>query len=375
MKLNIFLTSSNGRHFAMDRLRTLRVATMAVGFFALLGAFGSVAAQPKIVLETTPTQTEIPLEAGSNVIIDPLSGDITARPADPAACSGSGDCDAQVDLISFTVNPSTVAQNLSFSASFSQRGAWECERTGLPGTDWDTTWTAPNQLQSVVNVGSTNTGPYTLTLTCRNGTSGGDAIDSIQRSLTVIDGGGSADCTGRTPPTAWSRENNADASVPTKTTQTWISMFGGDGFPNGDGVNMRIRSNRYGAFSFNTGTSGQSGQINFADLGASVINVRQGPAVVSLSACEGDFLPQTGDQALCRLAGVGSIVPNFQWKRSSAPPITACVLPPNENFFLNVTFINSSTVNDPDPNNWVWGCASDAPPLACGWRMTHTFTP
>jgi len=362
------LTNRRARQFS---------AAMVLPLLALCS--GQLLAQPRIILQTTPAPTEIPLQASSNVIIDPLTGDITATPDDPAACTGTGtgDCDAQVDVISFSVNPSSVSQGQSFTATFSQRGAWECERTGLPGTTWNTTWAAPGTGQLTVIVGSSiDPDTYSLTLTCRNGTSGGASIDFLSRSLTVTaaTGGGPQSCIddGRVPPSAWTRESNADASVPTKITQTWISMFGGTGFPNGDGSNMRIRSNRYGAFSFNTGTAGQSGQINFADLGASVINVRQGPAVVSLSPCPGDFLPQTGTAALCRLTGVGSVIPNFQWKRSTQAPITACILPPNSDYFLNVTFINSATVGQANPDNWVW---PDAPPLACGWRMTHSFTP
>jgi len=376
------LHADTGIRTAVVRARSaLLSAAFVLPFLTIFAT--QLLAQPKIILQTTPGPTEIPLQAASNVIIDPLTGDITAIPDDPEACTGTGTgaCDAQVDVISFNVNPSTVSQGQTFVASFNQRGAWECERTGLPGTTWDSTWATPGTGQFSVIVGSAvDPATYTLTLTCRNGTSGGAAIDSLSRSLVVnaSSGGGTPQfCLdqGRVPPSAWTQELNADASAQSKVTQTWISAFGGTGFPFGDGINMRIRSNRYAAFFFNTGTEGQSGQINFSDLGASVINVRQGRAMVSLSACPGDFLPQSGTAALCRLPGVGSAIPNFGWRRSTAAPVTACVLPPNAEFYLNVTFITQETEGETNPNNWDWGCAPDAPPLACGWRMTHSFSP
>ena len=340
-----------------------------------------VQAQPKIILQTNPTPTEIPLQTASNVVIDPMTGDITATPADPAACTGTGpgDCDAQVDLISFTVNPSTISQGQSCTATFSQRGAWECERTGLPGTTWDTTWAAPGTGQVTVLVGSgVDPDTYTLTLTCRNGTSGGQAIDSLSRSLVVnasTGGGTPQSCIdeGRLPPSTWTRERNASADVTSKVTETWISMFGGTGFPTGDAENMRIRTNRYGAFFFNTGTTGQSGQINFADLTGNIIGVRTVPAIASMSPCPGDFLPQTGSAARCRLTGVGGLNPPFQWTRLISQQTFRCLLPPNQDFYFNVSYVSPATENSTNPENFDWQCSTTEPTLPCGHRMTTTF--
>ncbi|MGB0513468.1 MAG: hypothetical protein ACPGJE_01355, partial [Wenzhouxiangellaceae bacterium] len=193
MKLNIFLTSLIQRSSACDQPSVARSASAAMVFSVLVCAFGSVAAQPKIILQTLPDPTEIPLAASSNVIIDPLSGDITAIPADTAACSGtgSGDCDAQVSTIAFNINPSTIQQGQAFTATFSQRGAWECSRSGLTGTSWNTTGFIAPFTQVTTLVGTAVTpGDYTLVYTCRNGIASPDALDTLSRVLTVQEASG-----------------------------------------------------------------------------------------------------------------------------------------------------------------------------------------
>ncbi len=375
-------------HAPKLRSRGLLISRLrAACLLALLTIFtGPLLAQPKIVLQTTPGPTEIPLQAASNVIIDPLSGDITATPADPAACTatGSGDCDAQVDVISFSVNPSTVSQGQSFTATFSQRGAWECERTGLPGTTWNTAWAAPGSGQLSVLVGSAiSPDSYTLTLTCRNGTSGGQAIDSLSRGIVVTAGGGGGtpqSCidSGRVPPSTWQRETNADVENPSNTTLTWTQMFGGSGglqFPEARAKDVRVRSNRYAAFSFNTGTAGLFGQVTISDPFANV-GLQRGPVLVSMSPCPGDFKPQTGTAALCRRPSVGGLaISAFPWTRNSAAAAARCLIPPNTDYYFNVTFTDEASWSQTDPQLLNWQCNDDFPTSTCAVRMSvlNTF--
>ncbi|GAB4172547.1 MAG: hypothetical protein Kow0020_07620 [Wenzhouxiangellaceae bacterium] len=336
----------------------------------------SVSAQPKIVLQTTPGPTEIPLQSQSNVIIDPLTGDITATPADPAACTATGTCDAQVDVISFTVNPSTLNQGQSFSATFSQRGAWECERTGLPGTTWNSGYTAPPSSPFTVLVGtSVQPGNYTLTLRCRNGTSGGAAIDELSQTLTVNQstGGGTPQfCIdeGRVPPSSWTQELNADYFNQAKTTDSWFALFETN-FPQGSPVTARIRQNRYGAFFFNSGTTAQAGQIQFADMPGNVIGVNRAPALVSFSQCPGDFVPQSGAQARCRITQVGGANPSFQWTRLSSESAFRCLIAPNTEYYFNVTYVSVGSQNATNPENLVWECVA-GDPKPCGHLLQGT---
>jgi len=342
---------------------------------ALIGVCGLAAAQdpdpPKIILQTDPEPTEIPLQDSSSVIINPLSGDITATPADPAACSGSGgDCDAQVDVISLTT-PSEVFQGQSFTATFNQRGAWECARSGLPGTDWDSDFVAPGSQQvNVLVTSQVAPADYVLRLTCRNGTTGGDAEAFVERMLTVREAGGSTpqECIdqGRLPPSTWQREVNALASDPDQVTETWVSMFGAT-FPLGDEFNLRVRPNRYAAFQFDTGTQRTRGQLGFGDLDGEFsgeINTR--PAIVSFSTCPGDFTPQEGDRARCRLASVGGESSGFFWTRLQDEANIRCLIPENETYFLNIAYVSTETQNASNPEDLEWECGPSGTTMPCG---------
>jgi len=379
MKVNNFLTSQSSPTELSRILPIQKIGRSVMVLLAVAMTTGSLHAQTRIILQTSPDPTEIPLDQTTNVNINPLTGDITATPADPAACTGSGDCDAQVATQTFTLNPSTVEQGQTFTATFDQRGAWECERTGLAGTTWATNGFVPPFSQTATLIGtSTVPGNYTLEYTCRNGTASPDARDTLSRVLTVEEasgtGGTPQSCIdeGRLPPSSWTRELSANIDDPSRTTRTWVDMFDSTGFPNGDSVNMRIRTNRYGAFFLDTGTDGQRGLIDFADLTANIIGIRTVPALVSMSPCPGDFLPQAGSAARCRLTGVGGLNPQFQWTRNSAQQNFLCLLPPNAEFYLNVTYVSSATQDSTNPENFDWQCALDAPSLPCGHRMVST---
>src|SRR6056297_3736677 len=63
----------------------------------------AVAQSQSIILNTSPTPTEIELLDGADVNLDPVSGDLTATPLDPAACSATTDCsDVQVSITGFS---------------------------------------------------------------------------------------------------------------------------------------------------------------------------------------------------------------------------------------------------------------------------------
>jgi len=372
-------TRSARRIAVRGRLRRALLSAAGVLVMASMGIGGPASAQdaPRIILQTDPDPIEIPLQDSSSVIINPLSGDITATPADPAACSGSGgDCDAQVDVISLTT-PSEVFQGQSFTATFNQRGAWECARSGLPGTDWDSDFVAPGSQQvNVLVTSQVAPADYVLRLTCRNGTTGGDAEDFVERMLTVREAGGSTpqECIdqGRLPPSTWSQELNADASETDLNTPSWVSVFGQE-FPFGDAFNMRIRPMRYAAFEFPTGTQRSSGNVDFSDLGGQIIGVGTRPAIVSFSACPGDFVPQSGDQSRCRLSSVGGVNPGFQWTRLSGEAITKCLIPSNETYYLNITYVTSASQDASNPEDLVWDCEGQDQP--CGHRLQVTSNP
>lgn len=330
----------------------------------------------KIELRDQAGQTlkTIALLNSSAVTIDPFTGDLIAVPADSTVCSGSGECDATVQIESFSINPSTITQGGNFTATFDERGAFECSRSGLSGTTWNAGFQDPDA--NVINVtipSSVPTGDYDLVLTCRNGISSPSALATLTRSVTITEPDASIpqECIdeGRLAPSAWQQELNPLPLSTSTVVTTWQQMFGNE-FPSGGANDIRVRPNRYLSLAFNTATSAPSGSIAFSDLSGNVVGVLMRPAIVTMSACPGDFAPQPDLD--CRQVRVGTNVPAFRWTRTAGAPF-ACDLPPNADYYFNVSYVSSETQDELDPNNLDWECDPSAPATACGHRL-QSFT-
>jgi len=356
----------------------LRARLAHVGALLVLFASVGTAAQntPQIELrdQAGQTLTLIELLDSSSVTIDPLTGDIIAVPADSTVCTGGGDCDSTVTIESFTVNPASISQGGSFVAVFDERGAFECSRSGLPGTDWNGGFQDPDF--DVINVTVTSAvapGDYDLVLTCRNGTASPTALATATRTISITEPDATLpqECIdqGRLAPAAWQRELNPFPRATSTVVETWTELFGND-FPAGGGTDMRVRPDRYLALRFNTGTSEPSGRIGFSDLGGNITDVLTRPALVSMSACPGDFTPQQDTD--CRKVRVGSVNPSFRWTRTPGTSFQ-CELPPNAEYYFNISYVSSATENEPDPNQLDWQCDDTVPTTACGHRL-QTFT-
>ncbi len=354
-----------------------RVRLGCVGALFVLSCSAGVLAQSTAIElqdQAGQTLTTIDLLDSSSVTINPMTGDLIAVPVDSAVCSGSGECDSTVVIESFTIDPSSITQGGAFRAVFDERGAYECSRTGLPGTNWNAGFQDPDDNVINVNVGSTlATGDYDLVLTCRNGTSNPAALATLTRTIAITE----PDSTipqvcideGRLAPSSWQRELNPRPNSPTVEVFTWTQFFGND-FPAGGGADMRVRPDRYLALAFNTSTTEPSGRVGFSDPGGNVLNVSTRPALVTMSACPGDFTPQ--QDVDCRLVDVGTLASAFRWTRTAETPFQ-CELPPDADYYFNVAYVSSATKNNPDPNQLDWQCDTANPTNACGHRL-QTFT-
>lgn len=335
-----------------------------------LSAIAQTTAQIELRDQAGQTLTTIDLLDSSSITIDPLTGDLIAVPADSAVCSGGGDCDATVQIESFTINPSSVSQGGVFSATFDERGAFECSRSGLTGTTWNAGFQDPDA--NAINVtipSSIATGDYSLVLTCRNGTASPDAMASLTRTLTVTEPDATIpqECIdqGRLPPSGWQQELNPLPLSTSTIVTTWTQMFGNT-FPFGGANDIRVRPNRYIALEFNTATSAPSGRIAFSDLSGNVVGVLQRPAIASMSICPGDFAPQPDLD--CRQVSVGTSIPAFRWTRTAGAPF-ACDLPFNDDYYFNISYVSSATQDNPDPNQLDWQCDASSPSTPCGHRL------
>lgn len=334
--------------------------------------FAQDVAQIELQDQAGQTLTVIDLLNGSSVTIDPLTGDLTAIPADATVCSGSGDCDATVEIESFTIDPTSVTQGGSFTAIFDERGAFECSRSGLPGTSWDGAFQDPDANVINVSVPSTvATGDYDLVLTCRNGTASPTALAALARTISVTEPDASIpqECIdqNRLAPSSWQRELNPLPLSTSTEVFTWKQFFGTD-FPGGAANDMRVRPNRYLALKFDTGVSSSAGRVSFSDLSGNITGVLTRPALASMSACPGDFTPQ--QDADCRLVSVGGINPSFQWTRTGSTQFK-CEIPANTEYYFNVSYVSIATEDSADPNDLVWECDPDAPDTACGHGLQH----
>ena len=304
-------------------------------------------AQPSIILDTSPTDTEIELANGSEVTIDPISGDIFAIPADPSACTGTGSCDdVQVDITSFTASPTTVNQGQSVNFNWNARGGWSCDGSGLDGTTWNGSGKLPVGSQSV-SIGQLAVGSYTAVLNCSNG----PVSDQLSRQITVqMNGTVDPQCAaqGRVPPLGLTRDTAIKSSGPSNqdqagNTELWEEFFG-DPFPNTATTFWKIGRNQYAALEFTTAgvPAGLIGQIELTNAQGST---RFGPKLVTISECPGDFTTQVGDG--CRREVVNG---SIRWSTVTSI-IGRCTLQPNTTYYLNVMHTES-----PNSNPIPWQC-------------------
>lgn len=318
--------------------------------FVLASGFGGTViakAQEQLILNKgQPSETSIPLQSGSIVTIDPLTGNILAIPADPIVCSG--DCTASVDVNTFTV-PADINQGESFTTSLSSLGSRECQRSGLPGSTWNQDWALPIGGSLVVTLNADIVpDTYTLIHECRNG----DIFESASATLVVNEGNieeppPPAECDEFMRPAGWTRDT-AVLGLTSTLTFSWRDFFGVE-FPAANGRNMIIGRDQYAALSFTPGQISASGQLNFTELSNSFSDrVGFGPTVVSISACPGDFRKDILDKCMVEDAAQTNA---FRWTTDPDPADTSlCVLPDAETLYLNVSYRDDFGR---------WSCSSD----------------
>ena len=341
-----------------EKAACLRSAVRCLPAAALaLFAAQAVAQSQSIILNTSPTPTEIELLDGTDVNLDPISGDLSATPLDPAACSATTDCsDVQVSITGFTVSPTTVTQGESVSVNWNGRGAWQCEGSGLTGTTWNGT-KLPSGSQAVSTAPLAPNTTYDVTLDCSNG----PVTDTASVSLTVNEGSGGGGVPqfciddDRVPPAGLSQDTQIlDGS--STITETWPQLFG-QPFPQGNGRDMAIQNGRYAQLEFNTDglSTGVSGRLTFDILQTFVPS---GQKIISLSQCPGDFT-DLNDSNCKKFVGQGSL----RWAINSGGGFD-CILSPNTTYYLNILY-----TDDDDPPYDDWACTGASNPTAaslCG---------
>lgn len=348
----------------------------------------TVAAEPKsLILQTEPEPTVI--ELIGNVGISPSTGDITAVPADPEACSGTGSVscdDVEVETSSLSVSPSSVAQGDNVRFSWSSRGAWACESTGFG--DWANAARDPFGSSVPVSTENLSIGTHSASLTCYNGPVTGLArsvnIEVLEPDEEVEPSPTPESCDGRGMPSTWNRMTTGSNSCRYSTDgshrliQTADCRFFSETYPfkfedlTSNQVALGTPGSNGGrhyiAMEFDSGNlpAGTEGTVDINQPQTS--NLENAFKYVSISKCPGDF----DVDAIEAEMGPGCIIQtswdNFRWGGTDAVSnLYRCGLEPNTTYYFNIVHTNSplgTSGGDIEPNPT---CATGA---GCGSRYT-----
>lgn len=330
------------------------VTVLATAIAAFVLSANALAQQsPRIILQNSEN-TEIELLAGSDLTVNPISGNVTATPADPAACTGivGPTCDdVDVEVLSLTRSQAAVPQGTNVQMTWSSRGAWSCTGSGLPGTTWNSGGKLPGDSQTIAT-GPLDPDTYTVVITCENG----PVTDQASVQLEILDPNPDVPqfCIdqGRVPPLGMTQDTTIlwgsgqfAAPLPTETV-SWLGTFGAN-FPNGNNRNMEIVRDRYAQLVFNSGNlaNGASGRLLFNTPQFSFGVLTSGQWLITMSECPGDFGPQPDPN--CRDDGFNG---RFSWQRNAGSS-SACNLQPNKTYYLNMLY-----TDDPDGSPLNWEC-------------------
>lgn len=348
----------------------LRILLVAV-LLSMSYSDGVRAQSSKLILETAPQETEIPL-SGSVVISQ--NGDLRATPVDLSACQATGSCQGvNVAVTSFGSNQETngvvtVDEGQSFVLSWKSLGATVCnglgtfsnwaERSNLPPDSRDATTV---QGTIATSQGDSDNSPYQLQIQCANGSvvSSLDSVASLSLVVNEVVAPSPTSCVGREPISGWSRLTTGalgcvvgDSSA---DCRNWTSVWPNP-FLQSNGLTRKILTNRsderqYVAIQFDTNDMAPtaSGRFNLESAGGSI---RKEPLIVTISKCPGDFNP---DQVTgCYFTPLFS----FRWRGPQSTSSASCVLEPNTVYYLNMLSSGSPSGTLPNDIQPVAACDS-----------------
>lgn len=262
----------------------------------------------------------IPLISSSTVSavqIDPANGNVTVRSSTQNLTQCSGQVQNPAEITSFTLNPSSVLTNGTFTVSWSAintNAGSPCTPSGGAGT----TWASQGQQPAIgqLNLSAPATAQtINFTLTC----AGPGGSDQETRTLTVTTNGGGGNCTAPFPvnPVNWSQWwTTAFPSHPGGRRQ-WIATQG-----NIDSISFVASSatNQFGSIA----ASGFPGD-------------GEGAMQMSISSVAGCYTPANlGPNCLSPVSSGASV----GWAIGSSQ--FSCALTPGATYFLNLTFGSAS---------------------------------
>jgi len=296
------------------------------------------------------------LDPNQAVSIDAATGDLTVSTLEDVVCSVGG-ASTPPTINGFSLSPAFASEadgTVQISAFYTTADATSCTGSGDPSfltnsTNWGQTLltqSGDGEQTFQVDAGALGVGSYTVRLTCDN-TAG---PRSASTTFDIVEESGGGDCAG-TAPTNLTQDESIDRLDRGKKTVTFASVYGE--FGGASTHDLRIDRNEYAALSFaTTSQTDQSfGDISIFDTPATP----EGPYVVSISACPGDFGPDLASG--CRKLMDPGFFNSFNWETiPSFEDPDICSLDLNKSYYFNMV----PAVELPDNRNPQWACGRNA---------------
>lgn len=370
------LKLSNRRSFLFREDVKLKAMSL-IKSFALFATWlfisATVLANDPVVIEIEQdgeVVLSIPLDTSKPVDIDSVTGWLRATADQDFSCTsepGVGCEGVEVSMESpvfgsFSVQPASVASGGNVTLTWASTGAWQCEGSGLAGTDWAQGLKAPSGSQ-VVTV-DLDPGDYEVNIRCFNG-----PVEDTRGPLEVTvtdaadpDPGVPAFCQGRQPENMNATVNCVPGS--NLDCRNYESVYRAP-FP-GLRQARQIFSNRneYIAMQFTVPSDiSSSAEGAWAWVTPQQVPSFTGLNLQTISRCPGDFNEQLIEDEMganCYLKQSG-LSPTVRWAIQGGGSSSRCLLQPGETYYLNVLYTNSPAGTLPDDLNWQCGTESPGP--------------
>lgn len=361
----------------MNRIRYITAASL----FAIF-THGPAQAQTTIELNQDGNPfLSIPLDDSQSVTIDPITGEIQASAASGFSCSTGGCEDVQVSFAGadggfFNVNGgsnTSVPETGSVTFDWGARGAWECQGTGLPGTNWNNAGKLPFGPFSV-SVSSLDPGNYDAGLICSNGAASAASASTVRVTVQESSIDIPAECDGRQPAQAIPTqlcESNGTAGPNTDVNCFFYASLFDAAFPGTQrGREFFLDRDRYAALEFDTtGMTETNG--GWAFEAASIPPTNGGNRIMTISQCPGDFDRNAIESEMgpgCYVK-TGGFTPSVTWKRAGTAG-SQCELQLNTTYYLNIIFTKDPAGTPPSELDW---SCENTEADACGVNIQPSF--
>jgi len=334
-----------------------KIAHITLLCASLLATHAFAQDAPKLILQTSPSSTEINLKDSVSISSD---GTISATPVDANACQATASCEGVTVSVTSFDSPAeqsgtiTVNEGSNVELTWRSSGATACQPAGdfqpwlSKGLLASDSRDATSSQKTLSTTNAADSSPYELKLQCSNGTVS-STIDSgsiLNLVVNEVVPPSPTSCEGREPIAGWTRLTSGslgcDYLNSSSNCRTWSGIWNDTFLGPGSGTTKKILTNRSGgrqyvAIEFSTSgmSSTAKGRFDVTSAGGEVL---QQPLIVTISKCPGDF-----NQAQPNDCYFHHPLFNFKWRAPQSTDSASCVLEPNSTYYLNMLSSDSAS--------------------------------